>query len=434
MDVYDLHTKAANFASDDEIVGGFGDYSITVIERVAKKFQFGGEHLQGRLQYIGSCWDGSKIGRVNEIDSLYVMSDKHIVAKKTEKDGLYRLYLRRGSCRFELVPLEINRKFADMLDSVQRSVKLPAFLRHGGYASPRYSGVRYCGPAVTSQFTMAADGNLLTWDVTLAFPMDKRIRQQVRNMIQPIYAENTNKLFPHWELHLVPDLVENLWQVSTAWMEAEILRLLPSEAAAKRALSGCKALAHMLHQWNKNHHPDSSPDAVANVHTTDLMQKLTEYRREKDSKKKCYLRKYLNVQMRCAHIWIPAGHRKTYGEVEKDAVSINTAALKHIILKQGLHTPGAFSPDNTGDLTTNLIQNAYSVLGDATNPDSACSPHALLEKAFRTTIGQFSALPTCEGDRAKLISTIQWQCQQLCQNALLEVSHCYQLSTCTQWF
>ncbi len=428
MDVYDLNRKAANFLSDDKIICGFGDFCASAMEIVSHILQHGGEALPGRLQYIGSCWDGSKIGSVNEIDSLYIMSDNPILIKPTEEAGFYRVCLKNMP-HFELTPREMNRRFANELDRVLSADELPSFLTNAGYASPSYSGVRFNGPAVTSQFLLSDKNTLLTWDVTLAFPLrEKTLRQQVHDMILPIYAENSNKLFPPWELHLVPDMVRNLWLVSTAWMEAEILRLLPAEAAVKKALSWCKAMASMLHRWNKEHLHQSLRKTTSSQSKT--IQQLIEYGQQEDSTKKAELGNDLNVRMRCAHIWISADQREDYDEVEKDVVSINTAAVKHIILWQGLRTPGAFSPDNTDDLTMKLIRHTYSVLGDAVNQSS---PHAFLERVCGTKIGHFSILPTSAGEQGKLIGRIQWQCRQLWQNALEEVHTCLS-TTCNQYF
>ncbi len=397
-------------------------------------FEHVGEPFPGQLQYMGSCRDGSKIQGVNEIDTLYVMPDSHVLIKSTEETGFYRVCLK-DPCHTELTPREMAKRFANELDGVLAAHQLPSCLTNAGYASPRYSGVRFNGPAVTSQFLLCDDADLntiLSWDATLAFPLTGKIHQQVTDMILPIVKEfknlkDSNKRYPHWELHLVPDIVRNLWQVSSALMEAEILHRLPKETATKKALSCCKILAHRLQQWNKTHlYPSLCKTVLGQSNRSpsniNLMKKLSEYRRQlkrEDSTRREKLENDLNSRMRCAHIWISTYKRRQYKEVEKDVISINTAAVKHIILRQGLSTPGAFSPDTTGDLTRKLIRNVYIILADTSQHDS---PHAFLDEvSIASRIGHFSTLPTSLEETSKLYGQIQWQCQMLCDNALSEV-------------
>ncbi len=291
VDIYKLDKAAADFSRHEDIVKHFGVYRREVGSQLARSFMYKSLqriHLSGELKDIGSCWDGSKVAHLNEIDSLYVMRNQQSIVRPAGKPGCYRVYLTEDSPKHEVTPRVIRDQFADLLCHLISRQKLPPCLRHGGYNSSRYShhlgdrcvtegpgilsphplregrdssrdvhagysGVRYNGPAVTSQF-IAQDDSLLTWDVTPVFSFPDaegaEISQALRDNLKPIRDANPNKLFPYREIHLVPDVVDDLWRVTSAKPEADTLRDLSQEAPLKKALSITKALSSELTHWN----------------------------------------------------------------------------------------------------------------------------------------------------------------------------------------
>ena len=57
----------------------------------------------------------------------------------------------------------------------------------------------------------------------------------MRKIIQPIIKMTKDKMMDIMDINLIPDAVENLWRLSTAQMEADILRSLSSVAPLKQA-------------------------------------------------------------------------------------------------------------------------------------------------------------------------------------------------------
>ncbi len=239
IDIFTLGEGAANFALEkhEEIVREFGDYRQHLTERLSKLFTYDGVSLPGQLRDIGSCWDGSKVGGVNEMDSLYVMQGDHFLTqKRRRKRGCFHLFLKVDTTLHEIEPRTIRDTFTETYSQLVSELKCPDCLEHGGYKASkrqfenpksRYSGVRYNGPAATSQF-LAKDKSLLTWDMTPAvvLPIDVQSQDILRQAMQAIIADNPDKMFPPMDVHLIPDVVENVWRQSTAQMEADILRVL----------------------------------------------------------------------------------------------------------------------------------------------------------------------------------------------------------------
>ena len=255
VDIFRLSEGAADFSlkHHEEVVKTFGEYRQNVASALSKMFSFDGVPLPGDLKDIGSCWDGSKVGAVNEMDSLYVMPGHHFTVRESkEKKGLYHVYLGEDANLQEIHPRSIRDQFADKYCQLVSELKLPECLNHRGYRSSErnrssldlsntsgcpcgsstlsdphgkeYSGVRYNGPAVTSQF-LSRNKTLLTWDITpVVVYTDREAQDELRQFIQPIIAENPDKMFPPGDIHLIPDATENLWRLSTAQIEADILR------------------------------------------------------------------------------------------------------------------------------------------------------------------------------------------------------------------
>ncbi len=180
VDIFTLGEGAADFAlkKHEEIVKEFGEYRKNLAEELSKLFSCDGVPLPGRLTDIGSCWDGSKVGAVNEMDSLYVIhGDQFLVQEHEDKQGIYRVFLKIDSNLQEIMPRTIRDQFAQNYSQLVSEHKLPDCLQHGGYKASRskpgrcelsrtkYSDIRYNGPAATSQF-LTKDKSLLTWDMT----------------------------------------------------------------------------------------------------------------------------------------------------------------------------------------------------------------------------------------------------------------------------
>ncbi len=427
IDIYTLDKGAADFSTveHEQIVQEFGAYRKNVVSNLAKQLTYDNVPLPGRLSDIGSCIDGSKVGSANEMDSLYILDGNYHIIEKSDKRGLYRVYLEIDSTRHEIQPRRLREQLAEKYSELISRLKLPDCLENAGYKSslehsqdPQlqdsgYSGVRYNGPAVTSQF-LTKDKTLLTWDITPVVVLrDAEIQARVRNSesMQAIIADNTEKMFPPNDIHLFPDATTNLWRLTTAAMEADVLCRMSSHAAFKEGFSSCKVLSTKLKGWrDKNIKLDDVTLLV------DIVDALTRYNAMQSSAEKTAGGEILNRVMRFCHIWIPADKRDEYNEDKKSAISVNNAAVKHALLRAASRIKGAFGPHKNPDIVKKLIRTAFEELGDDT---SYSTEHAFLPEM---RISHFSVAPGMASQKHNLIEDITEQCKTLVCEAMTEVS------------
>ncbi len=426
VDIFALE-GAANFAlkEHEEIVKEFGEYRRTLAEKLSTLFTYDGCSFPGQLRDIGSCWDGSKVGTVNELDSLYVIQGgKFLIQGHVDKSLVYRVFLKTDSTLHEIKPRAIRDQFTQTYSELIAELKLPECLEHGGYKASiryqykcenpksKYSDVRYNGPAVTSQF-LTKDKSLLTWDMTPVFvlPLDTQTRDALRQSMQAIIGDNCDKMFPPCDVHLIPDVVENVWRPSTAQLEADILRVLSRDAPMKQSLSLCKVLSSRLKQWNDK--AETTHAATTNI-MNELLKNVAMQEDEKATEKKC---DKLNEMMRFGHIWIPSDKKKEYSEDAKSNISINNAAIKHILFKAAMKRKGAFGPERNMDVVRELVKEVFKILG---NQSLYSSEHAFLPGI---QISHFSVSATVAHKKQALAQDVCQQCHTLVEEAMTEV-HC----------
>ena len=414
VDIYELDKEKANFTLDEHIVKVFSDWCLQVEKDLC--FVSGGIKFKGRLKNIGSCHDGSKVGKMNEVDSVYVLEENNFHIEPTDTPRCYRIFIYRNSEKLEILPNNIRKEFAEAYSRVVSQLDVPQPLKHGGFLAPCYSGLRYNGPAATSQF-FTSDSSLRTWDITptFCFPRTHGVYGEVRKLVQPILAMNADKLFGETDIHLIPDPGENLWRLSTAQLETEILReLLSSIAPLKQALSYCKVLSSKLKKWNSKHLRCGS------FQSADLglaiLRELEECREAKSENQWNAKSERLSKKLRYAHIWIPPEKRTVYNEDEKGYVSINTAAIKHILLAAALKHPEVLSPKQNMELVINLMQHVFQELGSSCHYSS---PHAFL---IGLSIPHLSILASQGDHKMELAMAVKGQCRMLRAMAMSKVS------------
>ncbi len=371
--IFTLGEGSADFAlkKHEEIVKEFGEYRQTLTEKLSKLFTCDGVSLPGQLKDIGSCWDGSKVGAVNEMDSLYVIQGHNFLIREQEgKQGLYHVFLKNGSTVHEIKPRTIRDELTQKYSQLLYELKRPDCLEYGGYrtsgsnqqgcehSNNSYSGVRYNGPAVTSQF-LAKAKIFFTWDATpaIVLPMDAQTRDVLRQSMQAIIADNPDKMFPPSDVHLIPDVVQNVWRRSTAQMEADTLRVLSREGQMKQCLSFCKVLSSQLKAWN---------DKVKTGHSgftshVDIVKEILELMESGALKTRQDKENFDRVMM-FAHIWIPSEKKEQYNEDTKSEISINNAAMKHIMFKAASKRKGAFGSKENMNMVRELMQEVFETL------------------------------------------------------------------------
>ncbi len=408
LDIYDLDKYKADFFLDQDTVTQFTYYRKKVVDELPKHTEYEGIKVTGQVKNIGSCQDGSKVGKMNETDSLYVLDTDNFKIE-TNKGGSYRILGKQKNMTFEINPRSIRKQFADGYAEVISKLPLPEYLRHAGYKSPAYSGLRYNGPAATSQF-LTKGNSLLTWDMTPAFCLcTDDMTEEVRRTIEPALKINSKTMFADMDIHLIPDANEGCWRLSTAQLEADLLReLIPPVAPMRQSLSNSKVLASQMKKWNAKNLP--SPVCLASG--LDIVRELDVYLESGEKE----LGERLDQILRYAHIWIPPEKRSRYHEDEKAYVSINTAAIKHILLVAALENPKAFAGEKDEDLVLELMILVFKTLGD---PTLFSSPHAFLKGS---SIPHISVLSSQAENKRALALGLKEQCRMLVSGAMTKVS------------
>ncbi len=419
LNIYDLAKDKADFYLDEALVTDFEAYRSKVAVELAKCVEYDKIKLKGQTKNIGSCHDGSKIGKMNEVDSQYVIIDNHLVVKENIH-GDFQVMWKDNSASCDFLPRRMRNQFASAYGGVISKLHLPNSLTHAGYRSPEYSGLRYNGPAATSQFLAEGedtDQRLLTWDMTPTICLGSKDRScvKVREIIHPILQQNPDKMFGETNVHLIPDSNEGIWKLTTAQLEADLLReLIPSTAPVKIALSCSKALASKLKEWNSRHL--TLPKAFeCYPEVRRVLCMLNSFRKNPDD----HFAESLNQVLKYEHIWIPPKVRKLCNEDEKAYISINTAAMKHILLAAALKEPEAFSAKQNDDLLVvmKLVRLVFTELGD---PSKFSSPHAFLEGV---RIRHLSVLSSQAENKMALALTVKEQCRLLVLGAMTKVSY-----------
>ena len=332
LSVPELEKEKANYATGNSV----RDMLLKHIRDVTienESFLF-----EGRVEKIGSSWDGSKLHQIDEVDMLFVLSKKQIEIVETDNTITVKW------CGKVYKPHELVEHFADSLERVLSGAQ-PTCLQHGGYAAPEFSGVRLCGPAVTVLYqtidhdsTQAQDASEnvvnMSVDITLAVPLS---RLECAGALESALEEWKEKKLKHVnepisccsDLHAVPNTASDRWQLSSALFESELLNQLGSESTVRKSYLLLKAL---LHRIDKRALEDNIY-GISEVEVRERSRKLCE-KLLSDIVNKALCRDHLNRCMRYGHTLLPKDKCVLHGELEKDHVSVNKAAAKHILLDE----------------------------------------------------------------------------------------------------
>ncbi len=412
-DVCALDKYRVDFGKDFNIVKSFEQYRGD-IEAKIKDFRF-----SGHLAQIGSCWDGSKVGRVNEMDCLYIIDHSPVDLIMTPKTGEYKVFFHGE----ELNPRNVNVQFADYLETIVNDMQLPTNIRHSGYAAPLFSGLRFNGPAVTSLFEYRpeqGDSFQISLDITLAFPVDqdqasvRRLCRRVQEKVAYIARESVSKQISSSQIHVVPNVVKGVWQLSTAYLEANILRDLPENSSVNITLHDCKGLIHKLEKLPPEQRLLGLLSTQMEHVESRISQDIMAYRAMKEPREEERLR--LNQRMRYEHVYLRSGEREQLGESSKSAISINSAAVKHILLDKAFTRRGSFSEANSAT-SDDMMREVFRELSDTL---LVSVPHSFLG----TPISKFSLLPYVANVKYEMVGLVQLECQQMLQNTMTQVGMC----------
>ncbi len=441
MDLRDMSQHMADFTQSGDVAQALRTIRTSLQAGLLQRLE-----CIGGLFEIGSFYDGSKTGRLNEMDCLYVVTEADVrIEQVCTGTGGVRVYVK-GT---EVKPRELNKKLITAMKAILSEMTLPDGWTHGGYSSPDFSGTRCNGPSVTAMFCNG-DEKHISLDVSIAFPLTSQLQQrvdfpsQLRKSCQ-LLADCINKIQSELtrtqisgDLHLIGNLADDTWQPTTALAEAEILRSLRPECSVKRALEICKVIASKLQKWYEEHNtqtetsanagddevPVKKPRLSSECGRDSLLADLDGFS-EGTSCSDAESRERLNEAMAYQHIYLSSADRNKFREVLKSDASINNAAIKHIILKTALQLNGAFSKTNNHHLEQQLIR---AVFEELSSTESFYTQHALVPDCM---ISKFSFSMFMSPIKESIASDFSQQCRVILQNIFAKVSlHTY-MYTCS---
>ncbi len=317
-------------------------------------------HFVGSVEKIGSSWDGSKLHQIDEVDLLFVLNGSEIQVRNT---GETFSVLLSGKL-FE--PRELVEQFADSLDDVL-AINPPDNLYHGGYASPEYSGVRLCGPAVTVLY-QTREKSCISLDITMCVPLSNiHMFQTPLDDWVKIKLSCLNEPCSWPGLHAVPNVTHNRWQLSSALFEAELLNRLESNSTVRKAYLRLKALL----DWVDKHAVQTNMFGISGLQMDDKSMKLgAKLVAFIKSNKVC--KGNLKRCMRYGHMLLSMQEAFEYSEVGKEDITINKAAAKHFLLTEA--QPRDFQDNHqNAERIVQLMKRFIERIG---SPDP-CVEHAL---------------------------------------------------------
>ncbi len=424
IDMRDLGQHMANFTQAAGVAQALHTIRGDMQSGLQQKLGYGGSLFQ-----IGSFYDGSKTGRLNEMDCLYVVNESDVVVQQASLGtGHFRVYMQG----VEVKPRDINKKLIAAMKETLSGMTLPDGWTHGGYCSQEFSGVRCNGPAVTAMFCNN-DESHISLDVSIVFPLTSRLQeaqnfpvhlkdhcQSLAVIIDDIQKEVPRKAIAPADLHLIGNLVTDTWQPTTALAEAEILRILDTDCSVKGTVDVCKALSSKHQKWyeENNTQPerqtnDESVPAPATSRKTLTLKNLNS-NMAADSESREKMIDSLNNNMAFEHIWLSSADRNDFKEVLKADVSTNTAAIKHIVLKTALQIKGAFSRHNKTHRDC-LLRAVFEELSD---PSSADTEHAILHGV---ELSKFSLSVNLSHAKDDVARDLQEQCRVILDHGLKRV-------------
>ncbi len=132
ISIADLEEEMTNFKDGNAVQNSILHFISQTTER-NQAFP-----LCGHITAIGSSWDGTKVGHLDEVDILYVLNkDQVVIIPGEQVDAETFRVAWKGS---EYTASEFSELFANELDqALHLHTEPPQGMEHNGYAAPRYS-------------------------------------------------------------------------------------------------------------------------------------------------------------------------------------------------------------------------------------------------------------------------------------------------------
>ncbi len=381
-----------------------------LLRGLRKYFPYG-----SRFTEIGSYYDGTKIGKLNEADCHFLMDVDNLEVREGLSRGRFKVF-KNGK---ELTEKEMHTQFVEAVNQAVSEIELPQGWTHDGYGGSEFSAVRCNGPAVTAMFHTST-GVSITLDISLAIPLTTDIQEspdfpdelkdkceKLSDKVDDIQSK-VHQIALSQDLvpYLIADPVEDAWTPTAAWAEAEILRILPHDCSLKGAVQDCKAIASRHQKWLSDILASKQMPRKKTKEVDVLNKLLDRYSATEDPEEKSQIKTFLNTCMPYLHIFLTSSERKQYSEMSKSPIAINTAAIKHIILRKAMTMKDAFSLNNESS-KDRLVRAVFKELADTS---SFYTQHAIFDDM---KISKFSTSVPVTGIKKDLAYEVQMQCQRI---------------------
>ncbi len=278
------------------------------MRRLRRNFPYG-----SRFTEIGSYYDGTKIGELNEADCHFLMDVDNLEFREGSSRGRFKVF-KNGK---ELTVEEMHIQFVQAVSQAVSEIELAQGWRHDGYGGSEFSAVRCNGPAVTAMFRTRS-GHSITLDISLAIPLTTDIQESPDFPDELIEkCEELSEKVAHIQSkvpqialsqdlvpYLIADPVGDAWTPTAAWAEAEILRTLPYDCSVKGAVQDCKAIASRHQKWLSDILASKEMPRKKTKEGDVLNKLLGRYSSTEDPEEKSQIKTFLNTCMPYLHIFL----------------------------------------------------------------------------------------------------------------------------------
>ncbi len=217
------------------------------------------EEFAGDLIGTGSFHDRTKIGRANEFDFLFQLRNRSFRVQLDSRknltfkvmpdrvdNGAFSEMCKKVRGKYYLMSESFYQAFAGHVNAALRTIELPSKMRHAGFCSPRFSGVRKCGPAATILIYFQHRGGeevLITIDISPALPVSFVDIEQTANIQWPLPILDQLNENETTQVHLIPGHRSLLWRLSTAKLEVNYMeKKFAGDGKVRRTIQIVKSL------------------------------------------------------------------------------------------------------------------------------------------------------------------------------------------------